>query len=156
MRTLFFWTAWFLVSAWVLKTFYFSAKEKHIRRLRRTAFGINFLALILFFLPWLPTAGETGWELIMAGRGLVILVFGAVLLSAVLLFLSSSAANKAGAGLEGASAMLFIIMMVRLSPGTFALNANSIAPIIASLLLIINFVVVLLLWQQLQLKERKS
>ena len=92
----------------------------------------------------------------MAGRGLVILVFGAVLLSAVLLFLSSSAANKAGAGLEGASAMLFIIMMVRLSPGTFALNANSIAPIIASLLLIINFVVVLLLWQQLQLKERKS
>lgn len=108
----------------------------------------------LFFPPWLSVTGQSGWELMMAKGGLVIGVFIVILLSAILLFFSSPPANKTGAVLQGGAAMLFIALMIKLMPGTYILNVNLVAPIIASLLLIINFVVVLLLWHQLQLKEK--
>lgn len=155
MKIIFFWTAWFLISFWVLKTFYFSASQEKIKRLRLAAFGIDLMVLILFFLPWLTATGQSGWELMLAKEGLVILVFGIILLSAVLVLFSSSPANRTGAVLQGGVAVLFIAMMIKLMPGTVVLSMRHIAPILAALLLLINFVVVLLLWQQLQLKERK-
>lgn len=152
--TIFFWLVWGVISVWVLKTFYFAAREKYIRRLRRTGFGLNFLALILFFLPWLPATGASGWELVKTGQGLAMLEFGIIALAAVLCFSASSLANKTGAVLQGGAMVLFIALMIKLIPGTYILNVNLVAPIIASLLLIINFVVALLLWHQLQLKEK--
>ncbi|MEK7618602.1 MAG: hypothetical protein AAB410_05660 [Patescibacteria group bacterium] len=154
MRTIFFWTAWFLISFWVLKTFYFSASQEKIKRLRFAAVGIDILVLILFFLPWLTATGQSGWELIAAKESLVILVFGMVLLSAVLVLFPSPSANKIGAVLQSGSAALFIAMMIKLMPGTVTLTLRYVAPILVSLLLLINIIIVLLLWQQLQLRDK--
>lgn len=156
METVFFWVIWFLISFWVLKTFYFSYDKDKLQKLRKTDFGINFSVLILFFLPWLPISlGEkTGLQLILEGNIFVILL-GILIIFSMLTFLTNDKVFiKAGLVSHITVSVLFILTMVSLMPGSFVLTLASIAPIIASLLLLIGNVIVLLLWQQLQLKEK--
>ncbi len=158
METVFFWIAWGLISFWVLKTFYFSYNKDKLQKLRLTAFGIDLSILILFFLPWLPSTqgGATGWELIQQGNMLVI-ILGILITGSTLTFLTKDKSLfKVGAVSHITASIFIIFTMIRLMPGTFTLTLQSIAPIVASLLLLVGNVVVLLLWQQLQLKIRKK
>lgn len=158
METAFFWTVFGFVSFWALKTFYFSYDKDKLLGLRKTIIGINLLVIVLFFLPWLPilSGGQTGWELISQGNIFVMLI-GIFIVSSLLLFLTKNVLLlKAGAVLHMITSVLFILTMIRLMPGTFILTFWSVAPIIASLLLLVGNVVALLLWQQLQLKFNKK
>lgn len=158
METAFFWLIWSLVSFWALKTFYFSYNKEKLQKLRQTAFGINLSVLILFFLPWLSPSqgGATGWELILQGN-LFVALLGVLVAGSILSFLTKDKTLlKVGSISHIASSLLFIMVMANLMPGTFSLTINSIAPIIASLLLLIGNVVVLLLRQQLQLKSYRK
>jgi len=179
METVFFWIAWGLISFWAIKTFYFSYNKEKVKRLRLAALGINLSVLVLFFLPWLPgskeipqlVASRSGWQLFTEGY-IDIALFFILLLSSIILFSTASNAatatsdgasnNKSGSLLKIASSfniinsILIFVIMMRLMPGTFKLKLNDIAPIITALMLLIGNVVVLLLWQQLQLKEKKT
>lgn len=158
METALFWTIWGLVSYWVLKTFYFSYDKDKLRKLRLTASGIDLSVLILFFLPWLPpTQGKTtGWELIQKGNMSVFLL-GILIIGPALAFLTKDKSLlKVGAVSHMSASVLFIYTMMSLMPGTFTLTFQSVAPIIASLILLVGNVVVLLLWQQIDLRERKK
>ena len=158
MKTVFFWIAWGIISFWALKTFYFSYDKGKLQKLRETAFYINLSVLILFLLPWLPLSqgGFSGWELIEQGNPLVSVLVVLVIASFTLFLTKNRNSLKAGAVLHITASMLLIITMIRLTPGTVKLTLGSIAPIIASLLLLIGNVVVLLLWQQLQLETKKK
>ncbi len=153
---IFFWISWALISSWVLKNFYFSYDLKKLDKLRKTAFGIDLYVLVLFFLPWLEfnSSGVSGWELIMNGNFLIFVLFILIIISAVLFLTKEHELLKIGASLNVIASVLFIVTQIRLMPETFILTINSIAPIIASLLLLIGNIIVLLLWQQLQLKEK--
>ncbi|OGG53917.1 hypothetical protein A3H16_00495 [Candidatus Kaiserbacteria bacterium RIFCSPLOWO2_12_FULL_53_8] len=156
METALFWIVWGVISFWALKTFYFSYKSEQIRRLRLTALSVDLAVLILFLLPWLPLNNETGWALVRAGHLLATTAAALVTLSAVFFVLPSSAANKAGTLASSAAAIVFIAAMINLMPTTYSLTLTVAAPIVAGLLLLANAVVALLLWQQLQLKERST
>lgn len=155
---IFFWVTWALISTWVLKNFYFTYDLKKLDKLRKTAFGIDLSVLVLFFLPWLQlkVSGVSGWELILNGNFLVFTLFILILTSAILFLTKDHNFLKIGASLHIFASVLFIVTMVRLMPETFILTINSIAPIIASLLLFVGNVIVLLLWQQLQLKTKTN
>lgn len=158
METVLFWIAWGLISYWALKTFYFSFDKNKLQKLRLTSLGINLSVLVLFFLPWLPRlqGGFSGWEIIGQGNVFVALLF-IVIVSSILLFLTNSHTFfKVGVGLHIATSIVFIMIMIRLMPGTFTLTLQSVAPIIASLMLLAGNAVVLLLWQQVQLMEKKG
>ena len=151
MQTAFFWIFFPLISFWALKTFYFSRSLTKLIQLRKTAFWINFVVLVLFFFPWLPLAQgrTTGWELIQRGNHLVILL-GILIIGSLLAFLTRNRTFlKTGAVAHIVSSILFITVMINLMPGTVILDFGSIAPIVASLLLLSGNVAVLLLWQQL-------
>lgn len=164
METVIFWIAWGLISFWFIKTFYFSYNKEKLKRLRLTALGINLSVLILFFLPWLlaspsgepqSVVSKTGWQLFTEGH-IDIALFFILLLGSIILFLTKDKLFlKIASGLNIINSILIFIIMMRLMPGTFRLTLNDIAPIIAALMLLIGDVVVLLLWQQLQLKPRK-
>lgn len=156
METAFFWITWGIISLWVLKTFYFSHNKEKLTKLRQTGFAIDLSIIVLFFLPWLPLSrgGFSGWELIFQGNLLVVTLFILIAASAFLFLTIDTKFLKVGAVLHIIASMLFIITMISLMPRTFTLTLNSVVPIIASLLLLIGNVVVLLLWQQLQLKTR--
>lgn len=153
--SIFFWIAWFLVSAWVLREFYFSPSKEKLNKLRKAAFGVDLLVLILFFLPWLPLSngGFSGWQLVLQGNLLVIILFVLIVFSTAGFVTKNSLLLKVTATSNIISSVLFIAVMIRLLPGTITLTFYSMAPIIASLLLLVGNVVVLLLWQQLPPKK---
>lgn len=157
METAFFWIAWGLISFWALKTFYFTYDKDKLQKLRLTALGIDLSVLVLFFLPWSPEQlGKfTGWELIKQGSVFVILL-GVLIAGSFTIFLANNKNFlKTGAVFHLAASVLFILTMVYLMPGTYTLTSKIIAPIVASFLLLIGNVVVLLLWQQLQIESKK-
>ena len=63
---------------------------------------------------------------------------------------------KAGSISHITASVLLILIMINLMPGTFILTLQSVAATLASMLLLAGDVVVLLLWQQLQLKGKKK
>ncbi|MEK7543385.1 MAG: hypothetical protein AAB557_00790 [Patescibacteria group bacterium] len=157
METTLFWIAWGIISYWTVKTFYFSLSKDKLEKLRKSALGINLAVLILFFLPWLPIAqgATTGWELIQRGNILVISLGILVAGSVCCLLTKDRSLLKVGAVSHMTASVLFILTMMRLMPGTLILTLHSIAPIIASLILLVGNVVVLLIWQQIQLMQKK-
>ncbi len=158
METAFFWIIWGLVSFWALKTFYYSFSRKRFDGLRKTALVLNLSVLILTLLPWLPPSlgGKTG--LILAAEGNVFeLLFILLLVGAVVLFLRKEASLlKIASGVTIANTFVLFATMIVLRPGTFVLSFYDCAPIVAASLLLFCDVVVLLLWQQLELKQRKG
>lgn len=151
METVFFWIFFPLISLWALKTFYFSRNLTKLIQLRKTAFWINYIVLILFFFPWLPLAQGrvTGWELIRQGNQTVSFL-GILIVGSSLAFLTTNRTFlKAGVAAHVVSSVLLVAAMINLMPGTVILDFASVAPIVASLLLLSGNVAVLLLWQQL-------
>ena len=158
METVLFWIVWGLISLWALKTFYNSFSKEKLDRLRKAAFGINLAVIILALLPWLPqTLGrESGLTLALQGNILAVLFF-ILLITSVLLFLTKVPSNlKIAAGATITNTFVLFVLMYQLRPGTFTLTLYDIAPIIAFMFFLVGDVAVLLLWQQLQLKERKG
>ncbi|MBI2442530.1 MAG: hypothetical protein HYV40_01315 [Candidatus Levybacteria bacterium] len=156
METAFFWVAWGLISFWALKTFYYSFSKEKLERLRKTALGLTISVLTLTLLPWtsLKFGGITGLNLALEGNLLVLLFLILLIVSTVLFFAKDAEALKLASIATIANTILLFVTAYTLRPGAFMLTLYDIAPIIASLILLIADVVVLLLWQQLQLRDR--
>lgn len=156
METAFFWIVWGFISFWALKTFYYSFSKKKLEGLRKAALGINLAVLILTFLPWLPPilGGKSGLTLALGGNFLGVL-FLFLLIISIVLFLTKSPSNlKISAIATVVNTIILFTFMLQLRPETFTLTLFDIAPIIAILFFLVGDVVVLLLWQQIQLKNR--
>ena len=144
METVFFWTVWGLISFWALKTFYFSFSKRKLDRLRNTAFGINLAVLVLTFFPWLPPP---------QGNILSVLFILLLVVSIGLFVIKDALLLKLASIATIVNTFVLFILMIQLRPGTFVLTLYDIPPIIAALSLLVGDVVVLLLWQQLELKS---
>ncbi len=157
METALFWIAWGLISYWALKTFYYSFSKGKLERLRKTVFGINLAVLVLTFLPWLPPSlgGKTGLTLAFEENVLALFFIILLVTSVILFIMKETPLLKLASLATFANTFLLFIIMYQLRPGTFVLSRYDIAPIVAVLLLLVNDVAALLLWQQLQLKTRK-
>lgn len=158
METAVFWAAWGIISFWALKTFYYSFNKHKLESLRKAALGINLAVLILTFLPWvsLSLSGKSGFAIAMEGNILAAL-FLIILIASIVLLLTKSQPNLkiASVGVIINTFTLFGLM-VQIRPGTFTLTLFDIAPIIVFVFLLVCNVVVLLLWQQLQLGKNKK
>lgn len=158
METILFWIAWALISSWALKSFYYSFSEHKINRLRTSALGINLAVLTLTFLPWLPRSlgGGSGFSFLLQGNIFAMLFF-ILLITSISLFLTKTSSNlKIAASATIANTVVLFAFIYQLRPDTFILTLFDIVPIIAFFAILVGDLVVLLLWQQLQLKERKS
>lgn len=158
METAFFWIAWGIISYWALKTFYYSFSKEKVKSLRKAVLGIHLAVLILSFLPWLPPelGGKTGMALALEGNTFAVLFF-ILLVGSGLLFLSYEALHlKIGSTVIIINTSLLFVIMYLARPETFVLTMYDIAPIIAFMILLVGDVAVLLLWQQLQLKQHKK
>lgn len=155
METIFFWIAWGLISFWALKTFYYSFSKHKIDRLRNAACGINLAVLILTFLPWLPPSlgASSGLTLALQGNILSVLFIIFLVVSIGLFLVKDTLLLKLSSFLTIINTLVFFILMYQLRPETFILSLFDIAPIVAVLFLLFGDVVVLLLWQQIQLKS---
>lgn len=80
----------------------------------------------------------------------MIALFCLVLVSMILFFTKNPKLLKTGAVSHITATVLIFAVMIRALPETVQLGLRDIAPIIAALLMLINIVVVLLLWHQLQ------
>lgn len=99
---------------------------------------------------------KTGWQILLEGH-LDLILFFILLLGSIILFLTKEKSYlKIASGFNIINSILIFIIMMRLMPGTFKLTLNDIAPIVAAMMLLVSNVVVLLLWQQLQLKEKRG
>lgn len=154
METFLFWILWFLISLIILKTFYTRHKAAYVLALRRAVIGIDILALFLFFFPWIPGTEITGWNIAMDKNLLVAIILVLLAGSFFLLLASRPLFLKIGAIFQSTAGVLFIIAMIQVFPGTVTISLRHVAPIIASMLLLINIVIVLVLWQQLQIQEK--
>lgn len=156
METAFFWITWGLISFWALKTFYVSFSKEKLEGLRKASLGMSVAVLILAFLPWLPAPSvKSGFMLATEGNVLVLLFLILLVVSLMLLLLKETNYLKLSAILTIANSFLIFIIMYQLRPGTFVLTWYDVAPIVAALFLLTNDVAALLVWQQLQLKQKK-
>lgn len=156
METALFWIAWGVISFWALKTFYFSFSKEKIERLRKAALGFHIAILVLAFLPWLPPVlgNPSGLTLALTGNMLAFLFLVLIILSAIFFLTKELSLMKIAAGLTFTNTFVLFTLMYSLRSTTFTLTLYDLAPIIAFLVLLICDVTVLLLWQQLQLKEK--
>lgn len=149
--TVLFWFAWSLISAWALRHFYYSFSEEKLKRLRFAALSFEAGMLLLFFLSWLPD-GTTGLDLLAQGHP------GAWVLIVLLGFVVIAGAGggtfllKAAAVCHFLATIGFFALMVFLMGETVRLMSSMMAPIVIALLGLVNIVVLLLVWQQLQLR----
>lgn len=157
METALFWIAWGAISFWVLRTFYFSFSKEKIERLRKAALGFHLAVFILIFLPWLPPTlgGLSGLAFALSGNMLAVLFLLLIALSAIFFLIRDTTLMKVALGITIFNTLALFILMYSLRPTTFTLTFYDIAPILAVLLLLVCDVTVLLLWQQLQLKDKK-
>lgn len=154
--TIVFWAAWGVISALVLGRFYFSYQAKAMQAMRWSAAFLEILLLALLFLPWLPTAvgGASGFELMMGGRADIIVYTLLLVIAAVIFFGNFLRLIPTAAIIHLFTSVYIFFVMIRLLPGTFTLELRSVAPIISALLLLVGNVVVLMLWQQWQLRRK--
>lgn len=158
MESVFFWIAWGVLSFWALKTFYYSFSKDSLERLRQAALGIHLAVLVLTFLPWLPPSlgGKSGIFLAFEGNSLAILFIILIIVPITIFHLKKERLYTVGASAAITNTFVLFALMYRLRPGTFTLSLFDITPIVIFMNLLVSNVVVLLLWQQLQLKHRKK
>lgn len=109
------------------------------------------------FLPWLPPSlgGKNGLAFVLEGNPFAIM-FALLLLISIIMFISKNTLLLKLASITTIINTFFLFgLMFQLRPGTFIQTWYDVAPIIAVLPLLVGDVVVLLLWQQLQLKTGK-
>jgi hypothetical protein len=147
-----FWFAFVIVSSWILRRFYFTKGVILLHRFRLTAFLVETAIIGMFLFPWLPKAqgGFSGWSLVLHGNTSIAVLLALLLTSAVFFLTRNPEFLVIGALSHIAATALIFIIMLQLQPATTQLSLHDIAPIIATLLLLINTVVVLLLWHQSQ------
>ena len=94
LERLIFWSLLILISAYLLRKFYFSASAEKMKRLRYTALATEIVALALFYFSWIPKfiSGDTGSQLVAAGNADVIVVFG-LIAGAIFVFIQYAALN---------------------------------------------------------------
>ncbi len=158
ISTALFWIALALISAWVLPRFYFSNNPGLILRLRITACILNLLALGLFYFDWIPPQPRgllTGFGLILMGNISMAYLFFIIFVPTLLFLIGFPKLLKIGAVLEIIATISLFKVMSGLLPGATPLLLKTSAPIFVAFLLLINSVVVLLLWHQLQKKYKK-
>ncbi|MBI2035927.1 MAG: hypothetical protein HYT12_04610 [Candidatus Liptonbacteria bacterium] len=155
MKTAIFWLAWAIVSVFVLRTFYFRYSENRLKQLRYSAIVLELIIVALFTFPWLPD-GTTGFGVILTGHLGIITALILLVIPLTAFFSASSLFLKSGVLSHGMATVVFFVSMILLIPGTVMLTTNMIAPIVAAMLMLINIVIGLSLWQQLQLKERAN
>lgn len=158
MRAAFFWILWGLICAWALKTFYYSFSKEKFAYLKKAVIGIHLSVLTLCFLPWLPPSlGEkSGLTLALEGNVLALLFIILLVVSLLLCVFKDIQLLKLAAIITITNTFLLFGIMYQLRPGTFTLTLFDIAPIVAFMNLLVGNAVVLLLWQQLQLKQHKK
>lgn len=157
METILFWVIWGVVSYWALKNFYFSYNKRKVDTLRKASLGLDLSVLFLFLFIWQPAAsgGKSGLYLLLAGNTRVVLLFTLIVLSTMLFITGNKLLLKLAVLLQISASIFIFVTMISLMPGTFVLRFSYVSPIIAALLLLTGDVSSLLLWQQLDLKERK-
>lgn len=152
MGTIVFWIAFALISSWILRRFYFSKDKNLSRRLRVVAGILHVLVFTLLFFPWIPGphGGLTGWGVILQGDMVMTFLAGLLAFSFVTLFVPKKLIlAKAGILVHVATILLLFGFMIYTFPGTVTLALRDTAPIFATLILLINNVVLLLLWHEL-------
>lgn len=154
METTFFWIVWIIIASWLLRTFYFSYKKDKVERLWLVSLGINFLVFLLFFLPWTPGVGKSGWQLFSEGNLFVTIILLVLALTEILLITKQENLIKLAALTHITNSVIFLYAMTQIFPGTFTLETKNTVPIIASFLLLAGNVTILLLYQQLELKRK--
>lgn len=149
-----FWIVWFVLCSWVVKNFYYIYRKKYVQNLRYLALLFNFLVLSVFLFPWFPQSrgGLSGWQLLVLGKPEVILFFVFLVVSFVLFLAKNQILLKTGAVINIVNSVFIIIIFIGLLPGKIHLTFRESAPITAAIILLVNNIVVLLLWHQLQLK----
>lgn len=155
METALFWVVWGLISFLALKTFYYSFSKDKLDRLRTSALFINLSVFILAFLPWLPSALGAKSAIVIAreGNGLAIIFIILIIVPILIFYLKKEKLYTVGASAVIANTFTLFALMYQLRPGTFTLSLFDLVPIVAFMSLLVGNVVVLLLWQQLQLKQ---
>jgi hypothetical protein len=103
----------------------------------------------------LALGGLSGVALVLTGNMLVVLFLALVTLSAVYFITRDASLMKAASGITIVNTLVLFILMYSLRSTTFTLTIYDIAPILVAFLLLICDVAVLLLWQQLQLQDKK-
>ncbi len=158
METAFFWIAWGIISFWALKSFYYSFSKEKLELLRKASLGINFAVLVLTFFPWLPLnlGGKSGLTLAFEGNFLALLFVILLVGSSALFLLKDRVLLKFAAVANIVNTFLLFILMYQVRPGTFTPTLYDIAPIVSVLFLLVNDIAVLLLWQQLQLRDKRT
>ena len=158
VTTAFFWFAFALVSGWVLRHVYFSKDKTLSRKLRITA-GLIFIAIfVLLFFPWLPGAhgGDSGWGVVLQGDVAMTLIAGLLWFSFISLFFPKRPILAKVGVLSNVAAIIVLFgYMIDTVPNTITLTARDVAPIIVALLLLVNNLVLLLLWNELD-KSKKT
>src|SRR3989344_2402383 len=152
-----FWSLLIFVSAYLLRRFYFSASAEKMKRLRYAALATEIIALAFFYFTWIPKfiSGDTGFQLMAAGNIDVIAVFGLITGATLLFLLNTPRSIRVGAISHIATSVIFIGALLRLLPESYSLRLDESAPIFIALLLLAGNVMVLFLWHQLQLSEKK-
>lgn len=156
--TIFFWTVFLLVTPWVLNNFYVSYRETAVKHLRRGTLGMSGLLLMLFFVPWLSPAKASlsGWDMLLTGRWDVALYIVSLFSVFVLTVWAYERTRllSAAAAFEGIAVVLLFTIMIRVNPVIKNLTLADLVPIASIFLLLINALFLLLLIQQLQLKQK--
>lgn len=157
-ETIIFWIAWGIISFWALKTFYYSFSKEKFNSLRKAALGFNLSVLIIYFLPWLPPSlgAKSGVTLSFEGNILAVLLLIFLIASIILLLTKTPSNLKIASSAIIIDTFILFALMMQVRPGTFVLSLFDIAPIAAFILLLTCDAVVLLLWQQLELGDRKG
>lgn len=159
METIIFWTAFAFISGWVLRKFYFSKDRKTLTQLRVTAGILHIAVFVLLFFPWIPGAhgGLSGWAVVLQGDVTMTILAILLIFTFITLFVSGKTLlPKMGVISHAIATVVFFGFMIYTFPNTISLTLRDTAPIFAVLILLINNVVLLLLWHELDKKKHKN
>src|SRR3989344_5155115 len=104
-----FWSLLILISAFLLRKFYFSASAEKITRLRCAVIVTDLIALALFYFPWLPLPEKfgsvSGFKLLAWMNFDVVAVFALLFLTTIFVVLNHPRLMRVGAVLHIATSV---------------------------------------------------
>ncbi len=143
MEIAIFWLAFAVISGWVLRRFYFATDADLVDRLRIVALIIGAAVLALL-----------GWQLTWQSNGGIVAPLFLTVISTATFCTKNFKLLKIGSLANVVATVLLFAVMIQLMPGTVRLEFGDTLPIIAALLMLVNIVVGLLLWHQLQERDK--
>lgn len=130
-----------------------------IWKLRVVAGILQTAVFVLLFFPWIPGAhgGLSGWGVVLQGDATMTILAILLLFTFITLFVSGkSKLSKMGVISHAIATVVFFGFMMYTFPNTITMEFRDTAPIFAALILLINNVVLLLLWHELDKKTHKN